>query len=157
MDMKSEKSEKPKDEIVVEIPAKAIHIEHATCHRGCNLMAPDVKIHSHPAIKVMAKYEDQQGPLYLDPVYGSFDNVSELAIPEGAVAEFFCPTCGDSLAGMGETCNSCSAPLFVLKLPRGSLVEGCLRKGCHKHRLKIVDLDAQLLRRYEKDTLESYL
>lgn len=150
-------SEKSKDEIVVEIPAKVIHIEHATCHRGCNLMAPDVTIHGHPAIKLMAEYEDQRGLLYLDPVYGSFDNVSDLDIPEGAVATFSCPTCGESLASTEETCNSCSASLFVLKLPRGSVVEGCLRKGCHKHRLKIVDLDAQLLRLYEEDTLESYL
>jgi len=143
--------------VVVEIPAKTIHIEHATCRQGCDLMAPDVKIHGHPSIKVIAEHEGQRGPLYLDPIYGSFDHVTDLDIPEDAVVQFFCPTCGESLTAEGDTCNSCTAPFFLLKLPRGSVVEGCLRKGCHKHRLKIVDLNAQLLRLFGKDSLESYL
>lgn len=151
-------SKKEKVEITVEVSADQLHIEHVTCPNGHLLCDKSRKIHGFPAIKVSVKYRDQEGFLYLDPVYGSHDNVEEgIEIPDGAVVEFFCPECGVSLASPDEKCQLCASPLFVFNLPKGGIVEGCLKKGCFYHRMKIVAPEEQVRRLFENNTLESFL
>ncbi len=151
-------AKKEKVEIEVEIPAKKLYVKHASCPNGHLLCDETVKIHGYPSIKVKVKYRDQEGWLYLDPVYGSYDNIEkEITLPQGAVVEFFCPECGVSLKDPEETCQLCSSPLFVFQLPKGGIVEGCLKKGCMYHKMKIVDAEQQIARLFEDSTLESYL
>jgi hypothetical protein len=47
--------------------------------------------------------------------------------------------------------------MFVLHLPRGGVVEGCLKKGCFEHSLKIVDAEELLKRLFDEHTLDAYL
>jgi len=150
--------EKEKIEIEVEVPAQKLHVSHVHCPKGHSLMDPEVKIHGFPAIKVKVTYRDQEGYLYLDPVYGSHDNIEKgIDIPSGAVVDFLCPECGESLKDPQDTCQLCSSPMFVFHLPKGGIIEGCLKKGCFYHRLKIVDAEQQVARLFINDTLESYL
>lgn len=146
-----------KEKIEVTVPSKAIRIQHAHCPKGCSLMDDEVKINGYPSILVKAKYKDQEGLLHLDPVYGSFQNVSELDVEKGGVVEFFCPHCGISLTDEGQTCNVCASPMFALYLPHGGIIEACLRNGCLEHSLKLVDSEQLLSRLFEDQTLESYL
>ncbi len=133
------------EQIVLEIPTKALHVGHTTCLNGHSLIDSNVPINGYPSIKVILQYGDVKGVVHLDPVYGSFHNIFDVDIPEEVVVDMFCPTCGISMKGdEGRTCDWCFSPLFVLYLPQGGILEGCLKVGCHQHKLKLVDVDEQL-------------
>ena len=148
-------SDREKIQIEVDVTSKKLHLEHSTCSKGHSLKCDKVKIHDYPSIKVKAKVGENEGFMYIDPIYGSFDNIIEgIKIPEGAIVEIFCPECGESLLDTIGTCQICSSPMFVFHLPNNSIVEGCLKKGCIFHKLKIVDAEQQLARLFE-DGLEN--
>lgn len=153
--MKKERADN--EAIIISVPPKTIRLRHVACPKGCNLIDSSVRIKENPSIAVAVDYSGKKGPLYLDPRYGSFENKYTFEIPDGAVVRFYCPRCGTDLSNPEETCALCSAPMFNLHLPRGGLLEGCLRKGCVGHRLKIVDLDEQFLRLFNEGILDSYL
>ncbi len=145
-------------QIEVEVPAKKIHVEHVYCSNGHQLVDESRKINGYSAIKLRARTRKQDGFIYLDPVYGSFDHIEEgLELKKGALVDFSCPECGVSLKSPDESCQLCSSPMFIAHLPRGGIIEGCTRKGCYYHRMKIVDAEQQVARLFENDTLESYL
>lgn len=146
-----------KEKIEVTVPSKAIRIQHAHCPRGCSLMDDEVKIDGYPSVTVKTKYQNREGLIHLDPVYGSFHNISELDLKPKDVVEFFCPHCGVSLTDEGQTCNVCSSPMFALHLPYGGIIEGCLKNGCMEHSLKLVHGEELLNRLFEDQTLDAYL
>ena len=134
-----------KEQVIIEIPTNTLHVEHATCPKGCSLMDPGVRINGYPSIKVALQYGSVRGNVHLDPIYGSFHNIFDVDFPEGVVVEMFCPTCGVSMKVNHERhCDYCFSPIFVLYLPNGGILEGCLKVGCHQHKLKLVDIDEQL-------------
>jgi len=148
---------KEKIQIEVEVPSSTLNVQHAACPKGHLFRDEKVKIHGNPSLKVKVRNRGKEGFLYLDPVYGSFDNIEEVTIKKGDVVEMFCPECGVSLKDTHETCQVCSSPMFTFHLPKGGIIEGCLKKGCFFHKLKIVDAEQQLSRSFENNTLESYL
>ena len=151
-------SDKEKIQVELEISPKSVNVQHAYCQNGHSLMDPSVKINGFPAIKVKVKAGGQEGLLFLDPVYGSYNNIEKgITIPKGTVVEMFCPECGESLSDDSEVCQVCSSPMFVFHLPKESIIEGCLKKGCMFHKLKIVDGEHQMMRLFENSTLESFL
>ena len=151
-------SDREKVQIEIEIPTKSLNLAHAACPKGHLLTNEEIKIHNLPSIWVKVKYRKQTGDLYLDSTYGSFDNIYKgISVPNGAVVELQCPECQTSLTDKHEKCQLCSAPMFMLNLPKGSNLEGCLRVGCFFHKMKIVDADMHLGRLFENKTLEAYL
>ena len=149
---------KEKLQIEVEIPSRKLHVEHVYCPEGHALCDPAKKIHGFPAIKTRVRHNGREGFLYMDPVYGSYDNLEEgITIPEGAIVELFCPECGATLKSKEETCQLCASPMYLFNLPKGGIIEGCLKKGCMYHKMKIVDAEQQVGRLFENHTLESYL
>lgn len=131
------KSDDP-ERIEIEIPPGSLFVRHARCPAGCDLMDPGVPIFGHPSIHLLYRHAGGEGHIRLDPFYASYENVLQSTIPDGVVVEFFCPGCGVSLQSAGWRCTVCSAPTFVLHLPQGGFVEGCQRKGCFHHRLRVV-------------------
>ena len=90
-------SEKEKITVEINISPKELHIEHPTCSRGHSLKCDKVKIHNFSSIKVKAKANGEEGFMYIDPIYGSFDNIIEgMKIPDGVIVELFCPECDES-------------------------------------------------------------
>ncbi len=149
---------KEKLEIEVEVPSKKIHVEHVFCPTGHQLVSQDRKINGFPAIKMKVKHQNKEGLIYIDPVYGSHENIEEgIKLQKGDVVDFFCPECGISLRAQGETCRLCSSPMFYASLPKGGIIELCSKKGCYYHKMKILDAEQQIARLFENDTLESYL
>ena len=146
-----------KEKIVLEIPTQALHIEHARCPRGHSLMDPSVPISGHPSIKVVMQYGSIRGNVHLDPVYGSFHNLFDVDIPDGVVVDMFCPACGVTLKVEHDRCDYCFSPVFQLYLPNGGILEGCLKGGCHQHKLKLVDIDEQLGMVHGKDQIQLLL
>ena len=151
-------SDKEKIQIEVEVPSSTLHVQHASCPQGHTLRDETVQIHGYPSLKVNIRCKGKDGVLYLDPVFGSYDNIEKgITLAKGNVVEMFCPTCGTSLKDAHDTCQSCSAPMFVFNLPKGGIIEGCMRKGCMFHKLKIVDGEEQVKRMFQNSTLESFL
>jgi len=143
-----------KERIILEVATGALHVEHARCPNGHSLMDDAIPINGYPSIKVLLRYGDIQGHVHLDPVYGSFHNLFDVEIPEGVVVEMLCPTCKGTLKVEGDHCDFCHSPTFALFLPNGGLLEGCMKSGCHRHKLKLVDLDAQLGRLQGDDHIQ---
>lgn len=151
-------SKKEKIQIELEVPTKSFHVEHAYCPNGHSLSDESIKINGKPSFKVKVKYKDKEGFMYLDPIYGSYNNIEEgISVPKGAVIEFFCPQCGISLKEPDDTCQLCASPMFVFQLPKGGVVEGCLKKGCIFHKMKIVDAEQQIARLFDDHKLDVYL
>jgi hypothetical protein len=149
---------KEKVQIEVEVPTKNLHVNHAACPNGHLLQDDKVKIHGDPALKVNIKIGSKEGILYIDPVYGRYDNkVENITLKKGDVVEMFCPECGVNLGDPNDTCQLCSSPMFIFHLPRGGIIEGCTKNGCVFHKLKIVDAEKQVSRLFENSTMESYL
>jgi len=74
------------------------------------------------------------GVVSLSAIFGDYSVDTDLAIPNGAIAEFRCPQCDESL--MVETpCRVCGAPMASLNLQAGGVIEFCSRRGCRGHAL----------------------
>lgn len=132
------------EKIIIEVPSRTLHVEHASCPNGHSLMDPSVPINGYPSIKVVLQYGSARGAVHLDPIYGSFHNLYDVDIPEGVAVEMSCPVCEASLRTPNERCDYCFSPVFTLFLPKGGLLQGCLKNGCHQHKMKLVDVDEQL-------------
>jgi len=148
---------KNREIVYVEIPSKALRIHHAACSNGHSLMCPDHLINGYASVCVKVRYQDNEGLIYLDPIYGSFCNVTEIQVPDRGLVEFFCPSCGISLTAKQQLCTECGAPMFELALPRGGTVAGCLRNGCHFHLLKLADGVKLLDSLADEPTWDSFL
>jgi hypothetical protein len=145
------------DRLEFMVPSGKLVIGHARCPKGCDLMAPERRIHGHPSIHVRATQGGRSCSIYLDPVYGLHENTSEIQVPEGETAAFSCPRCGASLAERDVTCSECAGPMFVLHLPEGGTVEACRRNGCPGHRLRIVTGEQHMQRLFDDLGMDSFL
>ncbi|OGC00693.1 hypothetical protein A2V82_02945 [candidate division KSB1 bacterium RBG_16_48_16] len=149
--------DRKRERVEIEIPSKAIRIKNAGCPNGHSLMDPDHKINGYPSVKVLIRYKDQEGLIYLDPIYGSFKNIHVLNVSQGDVVDFYCPECKTSLTAAGKICRECSSRMFAIHLPHGGIIEGCLKNGCHYHNLRLIDGNELLKKLDEEDMLDSYL
>jgi hypothetical protein len=147
----------PNEPVEFVVPSGVLVVRQARCPKGCDLMAPGRLIHGQPSICVRFVYEEQDGFLYLDPIYGRHENISEIQIPDGAVVDFFCSGCNTPLHAVDSTCSDCSAPMFMLHLPKEGFVEGCQRNGCRNHRLRMVSSGELLQRAFDELGEDSFL
>lgn len=149
---------KEKVQIEVEVSSKKLHVQHVTCPKGHAFQDESVKIHEDASLKVKIECKGKKGILYIDPVYGRYENIIEgIKLKKGDVVTMYCPECGIDLTDPNEFCQLCSSPMFIFHLPRGGIIEGCTKLGCVFHKLKIVDAEKQISRLFENSTMESYL
>jgi len=76
----------------------------------------------------------QEGQVALSALFGDYTVETELAIPEGAIAEFRCPECDASIM-LALPCRLCGAPMASLNIASGGYLEFCSRRGCKGHAL----------------------
>jgi len=74
----------------------------------------------------------RDGPVKLSALFGDYSIETELDIPEGAIAEFRCPTC-DASVMLQMPCKLCGAPMASLNIASGGYLEFCSRRGCKGH------------------------
>ncbi|HUU10248.1 MAG TPA: NAD(P)H-dependent oxidoreductase subunit E [Phycisphaerae bacterium] len=79
----------------------------------------------------------RQVPWLLSSLYGSPSAALPDTIPVGTIAEVFCPHCHAELAGRAA-CTTCGAPMLLVLVRGGGVVQMCRRQGCRERRL---DLD----------------
>jgi hypothetical protein len=77
---------------------------------------------------------NEDGEVYLSAVFGDNTVRTDLAVPEGAVTEFRCPSCDQSLM-LQVPCRLCGAPMASINIRSGGVVEFCSRRGCKGHAL----------------------
>ena len=139
------------------VPKGKLLVRNARCPNGCNLMDSEHLIHDHASIHVKVKFGGQAGALRLDPLFGSYENLSEVNIPAGGVIEIACPRCGVSLTDPDQICGQCSAPMFILHLPKGGFIEACQRNGCPNHKLQIVTGEQAMQRAFDELGMDAFL
>ena len=146
-----------RERIEIDVPPGSLVVRHARCPGGCDLMDPGAPIHGRPSIHLLYRDADGEGDIRVDPAYGSFENVADRDLRDGMVVEFFCPKCRVSLRAPGERCGVCSAPMFALHLPHGVVVEGCQRKACFHHKLRLVSDEEEMQRLFDRLVTDNYL
>lgn len=146
-----------RDRIELAVPPGLLVVRHARCPNGCDLMDSQKPIHDKPSIHLAYELEGRRGDMYIDPVYGSHDNIFDAEIPKGSLPNFHCPHCSVSLKESGATCSACSAPMFALHLPEGGQIEACQRIGCFSHRLRIVTGEQQMRQLFDDLGMDSFL
>jgi len=120
-----------------------IHLNVKCPHCEKSLMDEKLKIDNYPSIKVKIGYKGKTGKLNLSALYGSYNINSELDVPEGEIARFFCPYCNSELKST-RTCEVCNAPMVAFKSAQGGLLQICSRHGCKKHLIEFEDLETEI-------------
>ena len=108
-----------------------------SCPR-CNHSLTDESagIDGHPSIRVTVSFDRKHGSLRLSSLYGSDQAVVEAEIPAEAMVAFFCPHCCGELAGTSR-CVECGAPMALMILQGGGVLQVCMRRGCMARRLDL--------------------
>ncbi len=116
----------------------------------CNksLMDHEHKVDNEPSIKLSIESGGKKGTLSLSSVYGSFNFLTDIEVPNNEVVSFSCPICREELES-AELCKSCDAPMVSLILDLGGKVSFCTRKGCQDHSVGFEDLSVALKKLYQ--------
>jgi hypothetical protein len=144
------------EKLTVEIPPESVCVRGAECPKGHTLMDVDRPMGGVPSIHLKVVAGAGEGDLHLNAWYGNFEYSSTLDIKKGEVCDVLCPECRTSLRSDDEHCVFCGAPMFSFALPKGGVIAACAREGCHNHKLKIVDLSAQLAQLFDLETRPRY-
>ena len=76
--------------------------------------------------------DGKEGTISLSTFFGDYSVKLPFFIEDGMVVVFLCPHCGRELTSERK-CSLCNAPLFMLKIKTGGVIEACSRKGCKGH------------------------
>jgi DNA-directed RNA polymerase subunit RPC12/RpoP len=118
---------------------------------SASLMDREQKVDNEPGIKLEIAIGDKKGHIWLSSIYESYNYISDLEIPSGAVALFSCPVCHGQITSK-DKCDACDAPLIPFHLEEGGKVTICSRAGCKKHAVAFDDLSTALNYFYDKYT-----
>ena len=108
-----------------------------------SFMDEEKQIDGFPSVKVRIQHGDRNGALYLSPIYGSYNIISELYILKEEIVLFFCPECHASLL-LKDLCEECKAPLAFFELKNGGKVQICSRRGCQFHSIDYSDMSQKI-------------
>jgi ssDNA-binding Zn-finger/Zn-ribbon topoisomerase 1 len=96
------------------------------------------KLNGKPGIKLDIKIGGKKGTIHLCQIYECYDKVANIPLPEGAIAELFCPECHERLV-TNDSCKTCSAKMVHFVIMSGGSVHICPRVGCKDHYLDFDD------------------
>ncbi|MFC2130126.1 NAD(P)H-dependent oxidoreductase subunit E [Bacteroidota bacterium] len=129
----SKKDEIKPDEKIFPVEASCYHCNHS-------MMDPNVLIDNYPSIWVTISFKRQHGWLRLSSLYGSPNVKSDCVVPDDTLVNFFCPHCHSELRG-ANICNDCGAPMVLLLVKGGGIVQICSRQSCKSHMLELSDVN----------------
>jgi hypothetical protein len=125
----------------------SLKVKCPVCNKS--LMDNEHKVDSEPSIKLAIKSGGKEGTIRLSSVYGSYNYLCDIDVPDQEIVSFFCPLCREELES-AELCKSCDAPLVSLILDLGGKVSFCSRKGCQDHNVGFEDLTVALNKLYQE-------
>lgn len=122
---------------------------------GESLMDHKKLVDNEPSVKLFMEIHGKKGMILLSSVYGSYNYITDLEIPENELAKFFCPKCKSQITSK-EICSICGAPLIPFNIEIGGKVSICSRKGCKNHLLEFSDLSVALRKFYQEYRYPGY-
>lgn len=108
-----------------------------------SFMDGETQIDGYPSVRVNIQHGNKIGTLNLSSIYGSYNIISEINIPEEEIVLFFCPECHASLS-LKYLCEECKAPLAFFELKNGGKVQICSRRGCKYHAIDYSNLSQKI-------------
>jgi hypothetical protein len=115
----------------------AVSVKCPYCKKS--FMDEETQIDGYPSVRVSIQYRNKIGALNLSSIYGSYNVISEIHLPEDELFLFFCPECHASLL-LKDLCQDCKAPMVYFELKNGGKVQICSRRGCKNHLIEFSDL-----------------
>jgi hypothetical protein len=106
-------------------------------------MDEETQIDGYPSVRVNIQFSNKTSVLNLSSIYGSYNILSEIPIPEEEMVLFFCPECQASLL-LKDLCEDCKAPLAFFELKNGGRVQICSRRGCKYHSIDYSNLSQKI-------------
>ena len=118
---------------------------------------------NHVSIGAMTSVADlAENPIIKESFPGLVEAALSLASPQlrnvGTVGGNLCqrPRCW-YYRDPDTNCAKCSAPMFMLHLPKGSYVEACQRAGCVHHKMRIVTGEQLMQRLFDDVGMDAFL
>ncbi len=111
-------------------PYGKVQIKQALCPKGHDLMDEQTRIDGLPSIKLKVRFDNQEGFLFLDPIYGRNHYRSEISIKGSQPVDIVCPKCNISLIDKDQKCPECQSPVYVLEIPGKGQLRGCFTDDC---------------------------
>lgn len=104
----------------------------------CNhsLMDAHRPVDGRAAVRLLACVDGACGQLRLSSLYGSPNFASELEVSPGTLADLYCPHCQAALT-FGPPCDECGAPVSIMHVEGGGVLQICSRRGCAAHTLDL--------------------
>ncbi len=124
----------------------ALKVKCPVCSKS--LMDKQKLVDNEPSIKLNIEIGGKKGTINLSSIYGSYNYVTPLDLPDGEVASFSCPHCSALLKDQ-ISCLSCDAPMTHFNLDMGGKVSICSRNGCKNHKAEFEDLTVALNKLYQ--------
>ena len=108
--------------------SKQMLVLQLCCPHCKELLTEGNRIH----LDAYVKDSNRDGEVFLSAVFGEYSVEGTIDIPEGAMAEFRCPKCDQSIM-IALYCRTCNAPMASLNQSGGGYIEFCTRRGCKGH------------------------
>lgn len=125
----------------------ALKVKCPVCNKS--LMDKQKLVDNEPSIKLNIEIGDKKGTINLSSIYGSYNYVTPLDLPDGEIAHFKCPHCEAKLNDEIK-CLSCDAPMTSFYMDMGGKVSICSRNGCKNHKVEFEDLSVALNKLYQE-------
>ncbi len=120
------------------------------CHEcGKSLMDHEKLVDHETSIKLHIKIGKNKGTINLSSIYGSYNYICDIEIPDSQIAEFYCPHCQAQIIEE-DKCKICDAPMIPLTIDMGGVVSICSRSGCKNHTIEFEDLSVALKKLYQE-------
>ena len=116
---------------------------------GKSLMDESQLVDNEPSILLKVEIEGAKGKINLSSIYGSYNYMTDIEMPDGEVAKFSCTHCDAHITSDSE-CLSCGANMVPFYLDMGGKVTICSRSGCKNHVVAFEDLSVALKKMYQE-------
>ena len=116
---------------------------------GESLMDHDHLVDNEPSISLNIEIGGKKGNIKLSSIYGSYNYDTDIEMPNGEIAKFYCPHCESNITSSNE-CLTCGADMVPFYLDMGGKVTICSRNGCKNHFVEFEDLSVAMKRLYQE-------
>jgi Zn finger protein HypA/HybF involved in hydrogenase expression len=116
---------------------------------GKSLMDESQLVDNEPSILLNVEIAGTKGEIRLSSIYGSYNYMTDVEMPESEVAKFSCTHCETHITSDSE-CMSCGANMVPFYLDMGGKVTICSRSGCKNHIVAFEDLAVALKKMYQE-------
>lgn len=132
-----------------------IYLKMKCPHCYASLMDNNKFLDNKPSLRLKIRYKGKEGFIWLSGIYGSHEHKEDFEILEGETADFFCPSCSESLVG-DTKCEECNADMVSLRLEEGGRIRFCSRSGCINHSLEFKRPEIALKLLYDTYTYDNH-